>query len=105
MKINLPFFNRGAKAASLVPALGAAVVVAGAAALAGTDTTFSTAATSVTGWLEGSLGTTIAVVALVGGVVASAIQFRWQLLAGSVAVALAASMGPGIVSGLLTATV
>lgn len=105
MKLQLPKLNAGAKVGALVPAMGVALVIAGTAAIAGTDTTFSTATTNVTGWLEGSLGTTIAVMSLAAGVIASVIQFRWQILAGSVAVAMAAGMGPGIVSGMLTATV
>ena len=103
--LQLPNLNKGAKFGSLVPALGAAMLIAGAAAIAGTDTTFSTATTNVTGWLEGSLGTTIAVISLAAGVVMSAIQFRWQVLAASVGVAMAAGMGPGIVSGMLSATI
>ena len=42
---------------------------------------------------------------MAGGVLVSAIQFRWQVLAASVGVALTAALGPGIVSGMVTATI
>jgi|TARA_R110002049_G_scaffold308941_1_gene515061 conjugal transfer pilus assembly protein TraA len=107
MNIKIPSVlpNKAAQFSAAAPALGLLTVMAGATALAGTDTTFSAAATNVTGWLEGSLGQTIAIVSLAGGVLVSAIQFRWQVLAASVGVALTAALGPGIVSGMVTATI
>lgn len=81
------------------------VIAAGAAALAGTDTTFGSIATNMTGWLEGSLGTTLAVISLIFGVGSAVVNFNWKVLAGSVGVALAATAGPGIVSGMVSAVI
>jgi len=93
------------KYASAGAAMGGLVLAAGAVALAGTDTTFGSIATSMTGWLEGSLGTTLAVISLIFGVGSAVVNFNWKVLAASVGVALAATTGPGIVSGLVTAVI
>lgn len=85
----------------------AAVGLAAAAVLvahAGTDTTFSTTTTSLTNWTTGSLGKMAAVGAVAVGVVGTVLRFDWKLIAGGVGIGLAAATGPGIVSGLTSAT-
>jgi len=93
------------KVTAATAAMAGIIAVASAGALAGTDTTFGSIATSLTGWLEGSLGTTLAVISLIFGVGSAVINFNWKVLAASVGVALAATTGPGIVSGMVTAIV
>ena len=93
------------KVTAATAAMAGIIAVASAGALAGTDTTFGSIATSLTGWLEGSLGTTLAVISLIFGVGSAVINFNWKVLAASVGVALAATTGPGIVSGMVSAIV
>lgn len=97
--------SRVAKAAALATTLAAGAAVAMSAAHAGTDTTFDTVATQLTGYLEGSLGTMLAVGSLIAGVVSAVIRFQWQMLAASVGVATAASFGPGVINTLVSATI
>ncbi|MEM8633408.1 MAG: hypothetical protein AAGF33_00385 [Pseudomonadota bacterium] len=99
---NMDRFARGAATVAATAAIGAVVAVS---ATAGTDTTFGTIATQITGWLEGSLGVTLAIVSLIFGIGSAVINFNWKLFAGSIGVALAAALGPGIVSGTLTAII
>lgn len=81
----------------------AALVLVGAAA-AGTDSTFTTTTTTLTGWATGSLGKMAGVAAVGTAVVGLVMKFDWRLIAGALGIGLAASTGPGIVSGLMTAT-
>ncbi|QMI50000.1 hypothetical protein MBR110_30340 (plasmid) [Burkholderia sp. MBR-1] len=85
-------------------AVALSVVFAGAA-IAGTDTTFNSVATMIQGWLTGSLGQVIALagfaIALASGLVrGSAVGVIFGL-----ALALAATYGPTILTGLFTATI
>jgi conjugal transfer pilus assembly protein TraA len=81
--------------------IGGLVALLASPALAGTsDTTFSALTTNVTTWTTGSLGKGLAVITLLAGIIASVIRFQWVYLGAAVILALAASVGPGIVSGI-----
>lgn len=84
-------------------AVAAVVVVAGVAA-AGTDATFTTTTTTLTNWSTGSLGKMAGVAAVGAAVVGMVMKFDWRLIGGALGIGLAAATGPGIVSGLMTAT-
>ena len=87
-----------ALAVGLMGALGASM------AHAGTDTTFTSSVTNLTTWTTGSLGKLAAVASLGVGVVAAILRFDWKLIAGGVGIGLAASTGPAILTGLMSAT-
>ncbi|MBW5284160.1 hypothetical protein BurGSRB05_19130 [Burkholderia gladioli] len=74
------------------------------AAFAGTDTTFNSVVTMVSGWLTGSLGQTLALsgfgVALGSGLIRGSIMG----VVSGLALALAATYGPTVLTGLFTAT-
>ncbi|QMI49999.1 hypothetical protein MBR110_30335 (plasmid) [Burkholderia sp. MBR-1] len=81
------------------------VALCAGAAIAGTDTTFNSVATMIQGWLTGSLGQVLALagfaIALASGLVrGSAVGVVFGL-----ALALAATYGPTILTGLFTATI
>ena len=71
-------------------------------ALAGTDTTFSTALTQFTGFLEGSGGKIITVLSLAGGIVGLA-SGRFSL--GQVAIPVGVGVGAGTGIPIVTSTV
>ena len=80
------------------------VVLSATPAFAGTDTTFGTAVTQVTGWLEGSLGILVAL-AGVGYGMFGLFQRSWASAFLGVALALIGSIGPGIVTGIFTGVI
>ena len=92
-------------------ALAAVGVVATAAvmsspAFAGADTTFNTALTAFTGFLEGSGGKIITVLSLAGGVVGLASgRFSLGQVAIPVGVGVGAGTGIPIVTSTVTATI
>ncbi len=88
-------------------AIIAVVMVLGAsAAFAGTDTTFNTALTKFTDFLEGSGGKIITVMSLAGGIVALASgRFSLGQVAVPVAVGVGAGTGIPIVTSTVTATI
>ena len=76
------------------------------AALAGTDTTFDTALTQFTDFLEGSGGKIITVLSLAGGIVALASgRFSLGQVAIPVGVGVGAGTGVPIVTSTITGTV
>ena len=84
----------------LVAALGAE------AAFAGTDTTFNTALTKFTNFLEGSGGKVITVLSLAGGVVGLASgRFSLAQIAVPVGVGVGVGTGVPIVTSTVTATI
>lgn len=85
----------------------ATVSVLGAgAAMAGADTTFNSALTSFTGFLEGSGGRIITVLSLAGGIVGLASgRFSLGQVAIPVGVGVGAGTGVPIVTAAVTATV
>ena len=88
-------------------AIIALVMMLGAsAAFAGTDTTFNTALTKFTDFLEGSGGKIITVMSLAGGIVALASgRFSLGQVAVPVAVGVGAGTGIPIVTSTVTATI
>ena len=94
---------------SVLPAIAAVAVVTvcGAeAAYAGADTTFDTALTKFTDFLEGSGGKIITVMSLAGGIVALASgRFSLGQVAIPVGVGVGAGTGVPIVTSTITATI
>lgn len=88
-------------------AIIAVVMMLGAsAAFAGADTTFNTALTKFTDFLEGSGGKIITVMSLAGGIVALASgRFSLGQVAVPVAVGVGAGTGIPIVTSTVTATI
>jgi len=73
-------------------------------AMAGTDTTFNAATTTITNWSTGSLGKLAAVAGIGSALIGMVLKFDWRLIAGAAGIGLTAATGPGIVSALATAT-
>lgn len=65
------------------------------AALAGTDTTFNAATTTITNWSTGSLGKLSAVAGIGSALVGMVLKFDWRLIAGAAGIGLTAATGPG----------
>lgn len=88
-------------------AIAAVAALFGAeAAIAGGDTTFNTALTSFTGFLEGSGGKIITVLSLAGGIVGLASgRFSLGQVAIPVGVGVGAGTGVPIVTAAVTATI
>ena len=86
--------------------VAAAAIMGSEAALAGTDTTFDTALTKFTDFLEGSGGKIITVLSLAGGVVGLASgRFSLSQVAIPVGVGVGAGTGIPIVTSTVTGTV
>ncbi|RMH33104.1 MAG: hypothetical protein D6690_12450 [Nitrospirae bacterium] len=77
--------------------------LAGSLAFAGADTTFSTIVTTIQGWLEGSGGDLIAIIAFVFGL-AMVVAGSFITAGASFIVALFATLGPSIITGITTGT-
>lgn len=84
--------------------MGAIVLIRSAAAHAGTDTTFDDLNTMLEGWSKGSLGKSLALIALLLGVGVAAARQSFAALFAGVGVAAGASIGPTVVSTIITAT-
>lgn len=82
-------------------ALAAVTLMVAGPALAGTDTTFSTMTTTLTGWITGSLGVLIGTAGVVYGVLQ---LFRQNYGAAfvSVAAGLGGSAGPAVIASMFT---
>lgn len=78
-----------------------AVAMSSASAFAGADATFNPLVLQVTGWLQGSLGTLMALFAALMGV-GSAIRGNWIGLAAGVGVAMGAFYLPTIIPTITT---
>ena len=82
--------------------MAAAVLLMGCgSAFAGADATFAPLVVTVTGWLQGSLGTLMALFAALMGV-GSAIRGNWIGLAAGVGVAMGAFYLPNIIPTITT---
>ena len=98
--------NRAQSFAKLALFAGIATVVGTEAAMAGADTTFNTALTSFTGFLQGSGGKVITVMSLAGGIVGLASgRFSLGQVAIPVGVGVGAGTGVPIVTAAVTATI
>lgn len=91
--------NRIALAAAVC---AAGLIAAATPAFAGTDTTFDTALTQFTGFLEGSGGKIITVLSLAGGIVGLA-SGRFSL--GQVAIPVGVGVGAGTGIPIVTSTI
>ncbi len=83
----------------LVAALAA---VAAAPAMAGTDTTFSVAVTKLTGFLNGSGGMLVAIMAVIAAAIAG-ISGNIKTALSAMGVAVLASVGPSVAGSFFTA--
>ena len=91
---------QGAAVAALAATLGSEV------ALAGADTTFNTALTAFTGFLEGSGGKIITVLSLAGGLIGLASgRFTLAQIAVPVGVGIGVGTGVPIVTSVVTAVI
>jgi conjugal transfer pilus assembly protein TraA len=77
--------------------------IATTAALAGSDTTFSTTATKVKDWMEGSLGRLFALGSLAVGLGVGIVKQSVMAVVVGAGMGLAASTAPGVVNTLLSA--
>lgn len=86
--------------------IGIAGIMGSEVAMAGADTTFNTALTAFTGFLEGSGGKIITVLSLAGGIVGLASgRFSLAQVAIPVGVGVGAGTGVPIVTAAVTATI
>jgi conjugal transfer pilus assembly protein TraA len=83
--------------------VAALLILQSARAYAGTDTTFDDLNTMMTDWTKGSLGKAFALIALLLGIGVAAARQSFGALFGGIGVAAAASVGPTVVSQVLTA--
>lgn len=81
--------------------LGSLVTVS---AIAGADTTFDPAGNMVSGWVSGSLGRMVALGSLGIGVVSAIVSRTLMPVVVSAGVGIAASVGPSVLLGIVTAT-
>lgn len=71
---------------------------------AGTDTTFDPVNTTITNWTTGSYGKMATLASLAVGLPVSFVTRSMMWLATTVGIAIAAYYGPGVVTGIVTAT-
>lgn len=81
------------------------LILAAGSAFAGTDATFQAILTVLTDWMEGTLGTLMAVAALAIGLGVGIARATAVPAVVGLVVALFATYGPGVVAGIATATV
>ncbi|WP_396334164.1 TraA family conjugative transfer protein [Burkholderia anthina] len=87
-----------------VVALSLALIFLSSAAMAGTDTTFNAIVTMVQGWLTGSLGQVLALVGFAIALGAGLVRGSIMGVAIGLGLALSATYGPTVLTGLFTAT-
>lgn len=90
-----------AVAGALLAAAGIAVAGTATGATGGTD--FDQVVNRMNGWLGGSLGKTFALGALAVGLAIGIVKQSVMSVVTGAAVALSASIGPGVLSGIFTA--
>jgi conjugal transfer pilus assembly protein TraA len=104
LKRSMALFKRHQQVLVSLAVMGMIVLVRSAAAHAGTDTTFDDLNTMLEGWSKGSLGKSLALIALLLGVGVAAARQSFAALFAGVGVAAGASIGPTVVSTIITAT-
>lgn len=72
--------------------------------IAGTDITFASPTTLLTNWSTGSYGKMAALACLVVGLSIAIVKQSLMFVAGAVGLAIVAMQGPGIINGIVTAT-
>ena len=106
MQTVLKYSGRAELAVLALIALVIALLLLAGPAFAGADTTFDTALTKFTDFLEGSGGKIITVLSLAGGIVALASgRFSMGQIATPVGVGVGAGTGIPIVTSTVTATI
>lgn len=85
-----------------IVAIGAMMTIRAAVAHAGTDVTFDDLNTLIEGWTKGSLGKALSLIALVLGIGIAAARQSFAALFAGVGVAAGASIGPGVISQVIT---
>lgn len=85
-------------------AFGALGLVLSVDVYAGTDTTFGTMQTWLTNNVTGSMGKSFAIASLAVGLGVGIVKQSIMSAAVGSGIALAASLGPGIITGIFTAT-
>jgi len=88
-------------------ALAAVALIALAVAIdvtAGSDSTFTDIVTNLDSWMTGSLGKVFALGALGTGLAIGVVKQSVMSVVTGVAVALSASVGPGVLTNIFTAT-
>lgn len=83
--------------------VGALMLVVGSMAMAGTDTTFALAVTTLTDWLEGSMGVMLALAFVTVGLVAGIARQSLIAFAVGIGGALGISIAPGLLAGIFSA--
>ncbi|MQT97249.1 TraA family conjugative transfer protein [Pseudomonas helleri] len=100
-KLAAPFAKIDKKALLVVAAIGLAAAVD---VTAGSDSTFTTIVTNLDDWMTGSLGKVFALGALGTGLAIGVVRQSVMSVVTGVAVALSASVGPGVLTNIFTAT-
>lgn len=100
-KLAAPFAKIDKKTMLVVAAIGLAAAVD---ATAGSDSTFTTIVTNLDDWMTGSLGKVFALGALGTGLAIGVVKQSVMSVVTGVAVALSASVGPGVLTNIFTAT-
>ena len=101
MNIVASVFGKAKQNASVLAIAVLAIALSSASAFAGADATFNPLVVQVTGWLQGSLGTLLALFAALMGV-GSAIRGNWVGLGAGVGVAMGAFYLPAIIPSITT---
>ena len=104
--MNLTMKGKGASLIQGAAVVAVASLVGSEVAMAGADTTFNTALTSFTGFLEGSGGKIITVLSLAGGLIGLASgRFTLGQIAVPVGVGIGVGTGVPIVTSVVTAVI
>ena len=86
-------------------AVGGISLASGSAMAATTGSEFTPLATKLQGWAEGGLGLALAMIALLLGIGFSVAKQTALPFVFAIFVALAATIGPGVITGLFTAVI
>ena len=98
-------FLKGASKTTLATmALMVAAVATATTAGTGNSAAFAGAVTMLTGWLSGSLGVLISLAVFTTGIMITVTKHSLMPVAVAAAAALAINVGPGVLSGMFTAT-
>lgn len=98
-------FLKGASKATLATMLMLVGAAAMATATTGTGAAFSGAVTMITSWLSGSLGVLVSLAVFTTGIMITVTKHSLMPVAVAAAAALAINVGPGVLSGMFTATI
>ena len=97
-------FLKGTSKTTLALMALMAAAVATATTATGSSAAFAGAVTMMTGWLSGSLGVLISLAVFTTGIMITVTKHSLMPVAVAAAAALAINVGPGVLSGMFTAT-